>query len=105
LKIPDTHNGTGEDRGEDRGKDHDSDRFSDKDNDTQLESVPARTGTSKLQVAQSVGAAMLGVQSSKNRKRDFQTGKPLHFIIGGFLGTAVFILVVWLLVQYVLATS
>jgi len=69
------------------------------------DSTPERTGTSKLQVAQSVGAAMLGVQSSKNRKRDFQTGKPLHFIIGGLLGTLVFILVVWLLVQYVLATS
>lgn len=64
-----------------------------------------RTGTSKLQVAQSVGAAMLGVQSSKNRKRDFQTGKPMHFIIGGLVGTMLFILVVWLLVQYVLATS
>jgi len=64
-----------------------------------------RLGTSKLQVAQSVGAAILGVQSSKNRKRDFQTGKPLHFIVGGILGTLVFILVIWLLVQFVLATA
>jgi len=75
------------------------------DNDSNPESAPERTGTSKLQVAQSVGAAMLGVQSSKNRQRDFQTGKPLHFIVGGLLGTLLFIFVVWLLVQYVLATS
>lgn len=72
---------------------------------TQGNATPKRTGTSKLQVAQSVGAAMLGVQSSKNRIRDFQTGKPLHFVIGGLLGTLVFILVIWLLVQYILATS
>lgn len=64
-----------------------------------------RTGTTKLQVAQSVGAALIGVQSSKNRERDFKTGKPLHFIVGGLIGTLVFVLVVWLLVQYVLATS
>ena len=64
-----------------------------------------RKGTTKLQVAQSVGAALIGVQSSKNRERDFKTGKPLHFIIGGLIGTLLFIFIVWLLVQYVLATS
>jgi len=72
---------------------------------TQDEKIPERTGTTPLQVVQSVGAAMIGVQSSKNRKRDFQTGKPLHFLIGGLIGTLVFILTIWLLVQYVLATS
>lgn len=64
-----------------------------------------RKGTTKLQVAQSVGAALIGVQSSKNRERDFKTGKPLHFIIGGLIGTLLFIFIIWLLVQYVLATS
>ena len=64
-----------------------------------------RKGTTKLQVAQSVGAALIGVQSSKNRERDFKTGNPLHFIIGGLIGTLLFIFIVWLLVQYVLATS
>lgn len=82
----------------------DSSRASgDRNDESGFESEPK--GTTKLQVAQSVGAAMLGVQSSKNRKRDFQAGKPLHFIVGGLLGTLLFILVVWLLVQYVLATS
>ena len=64
-----------------------------------------RSGTTKLQVAQSVGAALIGVQSSKNRERDFSTGKPLHFVIGGLIGTLIFILIVWLLVQYLLATT
>ena len=64
-----------------------------------------RSGTTKLQVAQSVGAALIGVQSSKNRERDFNTGKPLHFVIGGLIGTLVFILIIWLLVQYLLATT
>jgi hypothetical protein len=67
--------------------------------------VPKRTGTSKRQIAQSVGAALLGVQSSKNRKRDFQTGKPMHFIIGGVIGTLVFIGVIVLIVQVLLATA
>lgn len=77
----------------------------DADNTEEPDKKTARSGTTKLQVAQSVGAALIGVQSSKNRERDFKTGKPLHFIIGGLIGTGVFILIVWLLVQYVLATS
>lgn len=64
-----------------------------------------RTGTGFWSIVQSVGAALIGVQSSKNRERDFTQGKPLHFIIGGLIGTAVFLIFVWLIVQYLLATS
>ena len=64
-----------------------------------------RRGTGFWSVMQSVGAAMIGVQSRKNRERDFTQGKPVHFIIGGLVGTALFLLVIWLLVQYLLATS
>jgi len=64
-----------------------------------------RQGTGFWNVVQSVGAAMIGVQSRKNRERDFTQGKPIHFIIGGLVGTALFLLVIWLLVQYLLATS
>ncbi len=67
--------------------------------------VPERTGTSKREVAQSVAAALLGVQSSKNRKRDFQTGKPMHFIIGGVIGTLLFIGAIVVIVQVLLATA
>ena len=64
-----------------------------------------RRGTGALSVARSVGAAMIGVQSRKNRERDFTEGKPIHFIIGGLIGTLLFLLAVWLLVQYLIATS
>lgn len=64
-----------------------------------------RSGTGVLAVMQSVGAAMLGVQSSKNKERDFTHGKPIHFIIGGLIGTLVFLLCIWLLVKYLIATS
>ncbi|MFK8083549.1 MAG: DUF2970 domain-containing protein [Granulosicoccus sp.] len=72
---------------------------------TQDTAVKAQSGTGFWNVVQSVGAAMIGVQSRKNRERDFTQGKPIHFIIGGLVGTLLFLLVVWLLVQYLLATS
>ncbi len=65
----------------------------------------ARSGTGFWNIVQSVGAAMIGVQSRKNRERDFTQGKPIHFIIGGVIGTLLFLLAIWLLVQYLLATS
>jgi len=64
-----------------------------------------RSGTGFLNVMQSVAAAMIGVQSRKNKERDFTHGKPIHFIVGGLIGTALFLLVIWLIVQYLLATS
>ena len=64
-----------------------------------------RSGTGFWSVVQSVGAGLIGVQSSKNRERDFTEGKPLHFIVGGLVGTAIFLFFVWLIVQYLLATS
>jgi len=37
------------------------------------------------QLIGSVLAAMLGVQSDKNRQRDFQAGDPKHYIIIGII--------------------
>ncbi|NGY03699.1 DUF2970 domain-containing protein [Solimonas terrae] len=54
------------------------------------------------QTVQSVSAAMFGVQSSKNRKRDFSRGKPLHFIVIGLLMVGVFIGVLVLIVKILL---
>jgi hypothetical protein len=64
-----------------------------------------RSGTGFWRVVQSVGAGMIGVQSSKNKERDFTHGKPIHFIVGGVIGTLLFLLVIWLLVQYLIASS
>ncbi|MCY1563440.1 hypothetical protein D9M68_1010440 [compost metagenome] len=54
---------------------------------------------------QSVLAAAFGVQSGKNRSRDFSRGKPSHFIILGVLFTAIFVLVLFGLVKLVLGLA
>lgn len=54
------------------------------------------------QMLQSVLAAMLGVQSAKNRARDFSRGRPAHFILLGVGFTAIFVLVILGLVELVL---
>ncbi len=55
------------------------------------------------QTAQSVLYAMLGVQKSKNAKRDFSKGKASHFIILGVVFGILFVLVVALVVSIVLS--
>ncbi|HEX5841680.1 MAG TPA: DUF2970 domain-containing protein [Pseudomonas sp.] len=54
------------------------------------------------EMLQSVLSAALGVQSGKNRSRDFSRGKPSHFIILGVLFTAVFVLLIVAVVKLVL---
>ena len=39
----------------------------------------------------SVGAAFFGVQSDKNREKDFTQGKLSHFIIAGLIAVLLFI--------------
>lgn len=56
-------------------------------------------------VLASAVSAMFGVQSSKNRERDFTRGKPIHYIIVGLVLTAVFVLSVWGLVTMVLSNA
>lgn len=50
----------------------------------------------------SVAAAFLGVQSDKNRNRDFNQGKVSHFIIAGIIGVVVFIALLIVVVNLVL---
>jgi hypothetical protein len=54
------------------------------------------------QIARSVGAAFIGVQSNRNRERDFEHGRPRDFIIMGLTFTLLFILLVWGVVQLVM---
>lgn len=42
-------------------------------------------------VTMSVLAAMFGVQSDKNRERDFQQGNAIHYIIGGIVFVVLFV--------------
>ncbi|MCH4872804.1 MULTISPECIES: DUF2970 domain-containing protein [Pseudomonas] len=54
------------------------------------------------QVLHSVMAAAFGVQSSKNRTRDFTHGKPAQFLLLGLLFTGVFALTLFAIVKLVL---
>lgn len=56
-----------------------------------------------LQVLGSIFAAGLGVQSSRNRERDFRQGRAGVFIAAGFLFTALFVGCVFFVVKMVLA--
>jgi uncharacterized MAPEG superfamily protein len=56
-----------------------------------------------LQVVSSVLAAGLGVQSSRNRERDFKQGRAGTFIVAGLGFTALFIAGVYTVVSLVLA--
>lgn len=44
-----------------------------------------------IDTVKSVATAFLGVQSNRNRERDFSQGKFSHFVIVGLLGVALFI--------------
>jgi hypothetical protein len=70
--------------------------MSDQDKDPQQAPLTLR------EMLQSVLAAALGVQSGKNRSRDFSRGKPSHFILLGVLFTALFVIVLLVAVKLVL---
>ncbi len=77
----------------------------DPNNDPQ--SAPAQEQTPPpltfLQMVGSTLAAALGVQSRKNRERDFNRGKPIHFILLGLAFTVLFVFVVVAIVNLVLS--
>ena len=57
------------------------------------------------QVAQSVGAALFGVQTSKNYQRDFSHGKPSQYIILGLIAVAIFIATIIAVVKLVMSLA
>ena len=58
-----------------------------------------------ISVVKSILAAGIGVQTDKNRTRDFEQGNPLTFIIGGIVFTLLFIATVATVVGFVLSNS
>ena len=56
-----------------------------------------------FQIVSSTVAAAFGVQSRRNRERDFNRGKPIHFIVAGIVFTVLFVLTILLIVNVVLA--
>lgn len=58
-----------------------------------------------LQIVTSTIAAAFGVQSNKNRERDFKHGNITTYIVAGVTFTVLFVLAVVLVVQAVLNSS
>ena len=56
-----------------------------------------------VKIIRSTLAAAIGVQSKKNRERDFEEGNAVAFIAAGIIFTALFITTVLGVVQWVLA--
>lgn len=57
---------------------------------------------SLLSIMSSVTAASFGVQTKKNRERDFEQGKFHHFVIGGIVFAVLFILLIVGIVKVVM---
>ncbi len=73
-------------------------------NETEAENA-SQNRLNPLQVVSSVLAASLGVQSSKNRERDFKQGRAGVFIAAGIIFTLLFIGTVLTVVQLVLKNA
>ena len=58
-----------------------------------------------LTILRSVFSSFIGVQNNANRKRDFESGKFWHFFAAGIIFVLVFLGSIWLLVQYLVASS
>ena len=66
------------------------------------EALTEKKALNPMEVISSVMAAGLGVQSSKNRERDFKQGKIGVFIAAGIIFTLVFMGTLYTVVQLVL---
>jgi hypothetical protein len=64
-----------------------------------------RRGLTFGQLMKSVLGAAIGVQTEATRHRDFTHGHPGVFIVAGVVFTAVFVLVLVLIVQMVLSNA
>lgn len=71
----------------------------------QGQSSRGRSGLTVWQVVKSTLAAALGVQTEAARRRDFTRGSPAPFIIAGIVFTAVFVIVLVVIVNVVIRTA
>lgn len=70
--------------------------------DTETQSAQPTEKVSFLQTMGSVIAASFGVQSKKNKERDFQNGSFSRFVVGALLFTVAFVGILLLVVNLVL---
>lgn len=79
--------------------------MADQDTNTGKEGEKEQRSLNPFQVVASVFAAGLGIQSSRNRERDFKQGRAGVFIIAGIIFTLLFIGTVYTVVQLVLKSA
>jgi hypothetical protein len=79
--------------------------MTEKNQDDATKKSGKRNSINPLAVIGSVFAAGLGVQSSKNRERDFKQGNFKTFVVAGIVFTLLFIGVVYGIVQIVLKSA
>ena len=72
-------------------------------NDKTSEQKAKKPGLGSL--VKSILAAAIGVQTDKNREKDFTQGNPLAFIIGGFVFTFLFIATIATIVGLILSNN
>ena len=66
---------------------------------------PHSNSLTPWQMLSSTLLAAMGIQSSRNKERDFSKGKPLHFIAAGVIFTLAFILIIAWVVSQVLSSA
>ena len=69
-----------------------------------LKQAAARKG-SLLQTAQAVAWSFFGVRRSADHERDLSQLNPVHVIIAGIVGAALFVLALLLLVNWVIGSG
>ncbi|GFZ76355.1 hypothetical protein GCM10011403_19190 [Pseudohongiella nitratireducens] len=79
---------------------HEIDSSKSENNNSQPEEKGKKV--SFLQTMGSVVAASFGVQSKKNKQRDFQNGSFASFVVGALIFTVLFVAVLLLVVNLVL---
>jgi hypothetical protein len=69
-----------------------------------LREAAARKG-SFLQTLKAVGWSFFGVRKSADQEQDLARINPVHVIVAGLLGAAMFVLVLVLLVKWVVSSA
>jgi hypothetical protein len=77
-----------------------SDQSSSQETEQEIEELPPLTF---FEMLGSTLSAAFGVQSQRNRERDFSRGQPGHFILMGIGFTAAFVVTMVLVVKLVLS--
>jgi len=62
----------------------------------------SKNSLSLVKVIFSILASFIGVQSSKNRERDFKANNPAYFIITGIIVTIIFIISLYFIVKLII---